>query len=321
MQTTHYSYSRPSATAVADRVTANYELPGKLHCQYFVSGLHDNYLIESDHARYILRIYRADWRSDEEVAFELQWLDLLGRVNAPVASPIITNKGQTFFHIDSVEARRAAALFNYAEGSAPGNRLTVTESTLLGKTVARTHALSDGLALSHSRQLLDIPYLLDRSLEVIAPYVDTRMKDYLFTLQTRLKQELPELPQTSPVYGLCIGDVNGSNFHINEQQQITLFDFDQCGYGHRAFEIGKFCSSVHGLEHKADIKRAFLEAYQQERKLSTEELRAIPYYEIVSVIWVMAIHVDNVDYIGRKLLSQAFWDRKQTSLREMERAL
>ena len=96
-----------------------------------------------------------------------------------------------------------------------------------------------------------------------------------------------------------------------------LFDFDQCGYAYRAFEIGKFVSSLKSDAVKPDIAGAFTDGYQQVRKLTRAELSAIPFFEKVAVIWVMAIHVYNADRIGYKWLEKPFWDRKLSELQAL----
>ena len=151
---------------------------------------------------------------------------------------------------------------------------------------------------------LDIAYLLDESILAIQPFIDLEAQHYLQTLQEALKETLPALPRETRIYGICIGDVNSSNFHINDKKVITLFDFDQCGYAYRAFEIGKFFSSIHSIENKHDITQAFIDGYQNIRRLNQEELMAIPYFEIISIIWVMAIHAYNANRIGYKLLEK-----------------
>ena len=52
--------------------------------------------------------------------------------------------------------------------------------------------------------------------------------------------------------------------------------------------------------------------------MSHEEVYTIPFFEIVSVIWVMAIHVHNVNRIGHKGLEKPFWDRRLAKLRELD---
>jgi Ser/Thr protein kinase RdoA (MazF antagonist) len=321
MEEKKYTYSQLSALSAGRQAALHYDLPEQVLCKYYVLGLHDNYLLESDSGKYILRIYRNAWRSEQEARFELELLAFLGNNNAPVAFPLPTNSGELAFSIDSPEGKRTAALFHYADGRAPGNDICVEESALLGQAVANAHQVMDKFDASNTRPLLDMPYLLDQSIEAIAPFIDAEAKSFLKTLQGKLHRVLPRLPQEPGVYGICIGDVNPTNFHINGDKLITLFDFDQCGYGYRAFEIGKFISSIQPLKTKQQLAEAFIDGYQEVRRLSQAEVDAIPYFEIVSHIWVMAIHAYNADRIGHKWLEKPFWDRRLAILKELDKVL
>jgi len=321
MEQLKYTYSQLSSHSVGHLAALQYDFPKIIGCKFYVLGLHDNYLIEGERESYILRIYRNDWRSEQEVQFELDLLAFLGTKNVLVATPLPTKTGGLSFFIDSPEGRRIAALFHYADGCAPGNEITIKQSTLLGKAVANVHQITDTYKTSLSRQVLDVPYLLDESVIAIIPFLDVEARIYINTLQNKLKDAMPSLPHKTGVYGICIGDVNPTNFHISDRKGITLFDFDQCGYGYRAFEIGKFISSIHYAKKKYDISNAFIEGYQQVRQLTDEELLAIPYCELLSAIWVMAIHVYNADRIGHKYLEKPFWDRKLAILKELDKLI
>ena len=318
MEKLKYLYSQLSSESVGSLVTSHYNIGEVNHCEFYVRGLHDNYLIKGNDKKFILRIYRNDWRSVEEILFELELLAFLRDNNCPVAYPLQTKTDELCFFIKSPEGERAAVLFHYADGCAPENKITIAESALLGNTIAELHNITDTFKPNHSRTFLDITHLLDESIFSIQPFVDEEAYNYLCTLQNELKKNLPKLSQASPVYGICLGDVNPTNFHINKNNKITLFDFDQCGYGHRAFEIGKFISSIQSIEAKVDIAEAFIDGYQQVRHLIQDELRAIPYFVKISLIWVMAIHVYNANHIGHKWLEKPFWDRHLALLRTMD---
>ena len=317
MKKPRYTYSQLSSESAGHLVNIHYDLSETHCCRFYVLGLHDNYLIESGSNKYILRIYRNDWRSQEEIFFELELLAFLNKRSMPVASPILTKTGGLCFFIESPEGTRTAALFSYAPGVAPGNNITVEQSNLLGKAVARIHSETVVFKTAYNRQVLDIPYVLDESMDAIEPFIESAARNYLRDLQTEIKQSLPEIPQQAPYYGICIGDVNPTNFHINSKRHITLFDFDQCGYTYRAFEIGKFFSSLKPDASKPDIAGAFTDGYQQVSKLSPAEMQAIPLFEKVAVIWVMAIHVYNADRIGYKWLEKPFWERRLSELQAL----
>ena len=312
-----FTYSQLSAESVASLIMARYALPQPIQCKFYVLGLHDNYLIDSGEDRYIFRVYRNSWRTQEQIDFELELLAFLTDRTSRVASLLRAKTGELKIQIDCPEGPRAGALFAYAEGTAPGNTISDEESVLLGQTVAAVHQIAQSFNTVPKRPVLDLGYLLDASLAVIDSYLDGDARAYLQALQRELHRALPTLPQEPGIFGICIGDVNPSNFHIGEDKRITLFDFDQCGYGYRAFEIGKFISSISSLESKAKIAKAFVDGYQQVRRLYPEEIRAIPYFEIVSIIWVMAIHAANIDRIGAKYLESPFWLRRIALLKAL----
>jgi len=312
-----YTYSQLSPESVGCMVASQYDLDSKLTCKFYVLGLHDNYLIKCHEQKYILRIYRNNWRSEEDILFELEWLEFLHSKTDLVAELIKTKEDDLAFQIDSPEGPRLASMFRYADGNAPGSTINVSEAELLGCTVANIHKLSDSFVPQHTRQVLDITYLLDRSLSDIKPYLDSDKYSYLCSLREQLYISMPELEKAPSIHGLCIGDVNPTNFHIDNYNKITVFDFDQCGYGYRAFEIGKFISSVRNHNEKHEIQEAFLKGYQCIRRLSGIELQAIPLFEIISVIWVMAIQVANADRIGFKYLEKPSWDRRLRNLEKL----
>ena len=318
MQDWTYTYSQLSSHSVGQLVAQNYNLDDSLSCKFYVLGLHDNYLIECKKAKYILRLYRNNWRTQEEIGFELELLAFLNSKTNQVAGPVLTKSGELTFKVESPEGERVAALFYYADGYAPDKAIQADEAELLGSAVANIHQLSEPFTTTYTRTPLDISHLLDESILAIESFISPQEYAYLIKLQEKLHKVLPGIEQEMDVYGICIGDVNPTNFHINQNKQITLFDFDQCGYGYRAFEIGKFFSSIHFHKERSAVKIAFLKGYQKKRSLSDAETKVIPYFELVSVIWVMAIHALNVERIGYKYLEKSFWDRKLAILETLE---
>jgi len=313
-----YTYSQLSASSATEFVAVHYAIQEPLVGKFYLLGLHDNYLIEGPEQRYILRIYRNDWRSPEDVHFELELLGHLRQRNAPVAWPICTTNGNLSFHIDSPEGERMAALFHYAEGHAPAASISTKDCVALGRTVAKIHQETEKFESNHARPDLNLHYLVDDSIEAIKPFLDSHAQLYIGGLHQRLSLHWPDIPREAGTFGICIGDVNATNFHLTGDGDITLFDFDQCGFGFRAFEIAKFASSLYPNRMKPALVDAFLNGYQKERLLSHAEYQAIPYFEIVAHIWVLAIHAKNADRIGYKRLEKPFWDRNLEILKELE---
>lgn len=293
-----YIYSQLSSDSALQLVTSNYDLVHPRRCKFYVLGLHDNYLVEGDDGLFILRIYRNSWRSPEEIHFELELLAYLQGRNAPVAGPVPTTHGELVIRIESPEGERLAALFQYADGCVPEGGLTAEQCELLGDAVSSVHELSDGFLSKHQRPDLDVEHLVDLSVEAIKPFLDMDSAMDLDRFHKMLRDAWPDIPKEPGTYGICIGDVNPKNFHISSDGNVTLFDFDQCGHGYRAFEIGKFVSSLHSHRQKPALLNAFLKGYERNRCLGRIEHEAITYFEIVAVLWVMSIQAKNADRIG-----------------------
>jgi len=283
--------------------------------------MHDNYLVESVGEKYIIRVYRSRWRSMEEVRFELDLLEHLHRCGCPVAHSMLTTTAEQLVTQRTTDGERIAVLFTHAPGIAPGRAIEPRHSEALGQVIARIHHAADTFSTTHVRQVLDIDYLLDASVEAIIPHLTREQREAVQVMQRRIRNALPVIPRQAPRFGPCAGDVNPWNFHVDDRGHITVFDFDQCGLGWRSFEIGKFFSSLPSGPGTETLRAAFLRGYESVRVLDPDERRAILPFTVVSLLWVMALHVYNADLAGQLLADPNFWNRKLGVLRELESRL
>jgi Ser/Thr protein kinase RdoA (MazF antagonist) len=89
-----YIYSRLSGDALASLILSHYDFSFLVKCEFFVLGLHDNYLVEAGAEKYFLRVYRTDWRSKEEILFEVELLTFLHERSLPVAFPLMNRASE-----------------------------------------------------------------------------------------------------------------------------------------------------------------------------------------------------------------------------------
>jgi Ser/Thr protein kinase RdoA (MazF antagonist) len=317
----HVPLSGLSADTILEQILPHYALPAPLQCRFLTRGMHDNYLVESVREKYIIRVYRSRWRSMEEVRFELDLLEHLRRCGCPVAHPMLTTTAEPLVTVRTTDGERIAVLFTHAPGIAPGRAIEPRHSEALGQVIARIHHAADTFSTTHVRQVLDIDYLLDASVEAIIPHLTREQREAVQVMQRRIRNALPAIPRQAPGFGPCAGDVNPRNFHVDDRGHITVFDFDQCGLGWRSFEIGKFFSSLPSGPGTETLRAAFLRGYESVRVLEPDERRAILPFTVVSLLWVMALHVYNADLTGQLLADPNFWNRKLGVLRELESRL
>lgn len=312
-----------SGEALIATVLSKYPIDKPHTCHLYKRGLNDTYLVETQQEKYILRVYRRGWRTKAEIDFELELLAFLHKQNQPVAYPIKRKDSIFTTEIPAPEGKRYAALFSYALGKAVNENLNDRQSQTLGKTLAIIHQNLDNFTSNFSRPHLDNEYLLDRSMQAIAPLYKHRVSDidYLQKQIEEIKQQLEalKLPNSVPTYGICVGDVHSGNAHFNHQNQPTLFDFDQCGYGWRAFDIAKFMHIAITWKIETKIRNSFLEGYQTIRPLDQVELASITLFIKTAHIWVMGLSTNAVgDVIPYGWFTDEWLNQKLTTLKSLE---
>jgi len=284
-------YSTLSPEALIEEVLDRYEIGKVNRCLFWNRGLSDIYLIEAHTQSYILKISHHHWRSQSEIQFELEFLDFLYHQDIPVANPLKTKTGDLFVTVHAVEGDRYAALFPCAPGEVPQGDLSLEQSKIMGQTLGSIHQAALNFDSTTQRHSLDAEHLLDDSLTIICPYLGRHSSDldYLHTTIEKIKLQLTCLEQASPLWSVCWGDPHSGNVHFTADNQITLFDFDQCGYGWRIFDIAKFLQVSLSAGISRPVRDSFLVGYQNIQKLESVEISSLQALTQMAHIWAWAI--------------------------------
>ncbi len=152
-------YSVLSPAALCDVITAAYALMEPVDCRVFRLGVNDTYLIRTAADTYMLRIYRADWRSHAYVQYEVDLLLHLQAKGDPVAAPVARRDGTFVGLLSAPEGQRCAVLFTYAPGTVPA--ANEMNNVLFGRAVGRLHTAAATFESSHQRPAADLAVLLD----------------------------------------------------------------------------------------------------------------------------------------------------------------
>jgi Ser/Thr protein kinase RdoA (MazF antagonist) len=312
-------YSTLSAIAIAERVLPLFGLVNVERCELWHRGLSDIYLVHTPGGLYVLRISHNHWRSQTEIYFELDFLNFLAAKDIPVAAPLPTKEGDFAIEIKAPEGDRYATLFPFAPGGIALGGWTVEQSRQLGEVVAQIHLVSQEFCCVHPRQPLNLDYLLDESMEMILPFFGDRPKDLHFLQEAtwKIRDKLAEFSQESPFWSVCWGDAHSGNVHFTADQKLTLFDFDQCGYGWRAFEIGKFFQAALSTGMRRNVREAFVLGYNSQTTFTSEEENALQFLTQLAYIWSWRISLQNILLFNNSQLDHHYLTQRLERLKAL----
>lgn len=83
-----------------------------------------------------------------------------------------------------------------------------------------------------------------------------------------------------------------------------MFDFDFCGLGWRAYDIATFLSG-----ESTEAAQTFLAGYEEVRRVTREELNALPLFQIAQSIWLLGLRASYIDEWGEIYFADSFIDR------------
>lgn len=311
--------------AVADFVAQSYAVEAPQACHFWHRGLSDVYLLETRGEPYIFRVSHRHWRSLGEIKFELDWLTFLAQRGLPVSAPLPSRSRQAYSTLNAPEGSRYGALFPSAPGSVAVGDLNITQAWILGETVARLHRESQSFASEGRRSALTTFHLVDEPLRTLAPFLHSQPEDwrYLTATSLQIKAKLRHLPTEPPYWSVCWGDPHSGNVHFTADNQPTLFDFDQCGAGWRAFDAAKFLQVALQTGLCRSVRDAFLKGYQSVSPLEAVELDALQALTQAAYLWSWSIQVNTLkwnDYsrLGGNYFSQRLCRLKQLGSRDCQ---
>ncbi|AIE73412.2 MULTISPECIES: phosphotransferase [unclassified Synechocystis] len=312
-------YSTLAPHALTNLVFKHYDIEVPKGCRFWHRGLSDVYLVETLADDYILRISHQHWRTESEIQFELDLLNFLADRDVPVAAPLRHRDGGYALEINAPEGKRYASLFPYAPGGVAIGDLNKTQGFLLGEMLAQLHQTAQRFKPSAHRPPLTLSYLLDDSLHVIAPFLHHRLEEWrcLIDISMAIKTQLKTIPTHVPYWTICWGDPHSGNVHFTAEDQMMLFDFDQCGMGWRAFDIAKFLqvSMQSGLGR--NIRDAFLSGYNSIAPLTVLEENCLQALTQTAFIWSWAIHVQTLKLSDYSRLHSGYFKRRLETLQQL----
>lgn len=301
-------YSSLSTQALIELVCQKHSFTNSASITFLKRGFNDTYLINNGTNKYILRVYKHNWRSLESIETEIKLLNYLKENGISVSYPILNNQNQYIHLIEAPEGIRYAVLFSYAEGEQV-RKLTIEQAELLGVQTGKMHVLSQNKNIGTPAHNYDIDCQFEKTLSVLKPILadHTNEFNYLLKLKDDFSKTFSNADKTQLASGICHGDLQAENFHLTKINQFTFFDFDFFGNGYLIYDIGVFIWYDHKNKPK-EIIDAFLKGYQSQRELTPEEIRLLPYFSTLRALFQMTLYCQISD--GKQL---PLWPAQQVA--------
>ncbi|GAB4344252.1 MAG: hypothetical protein Fur0042_07970 [Cyanophyceae cyanobacterium] len=312
-------YSTLSTEALVREILPQYALGEVQACYFWHRGLSDVYWVKAGDRAYMFRVSHHHWRSRDDVYFELEFLDFLRGQDLPIAYPIRSRDGRLGVDIQAPEGPRYGALFIFAPGEVAVGDLDVHRAHQLGGILAAIHRASQDFSSPCQRQPLTPELLVEQAVETIVPFLKERpdCRRTFEGLAADAVAALRSLDRHGDTWVVCWGDPHSGNVHFTAEGHPTLFDFDQCGHGWRAFDLAKFYETAVRTGLSRTIRETFLEGYQAIAPLQPWELNALQPMAQVAHLWAWWIATDSARRHDYSRLDDSFFSRRLSQLRRL----
>jgi amicoumacin kinase len=277
------------------------------------------YAYRQDGRDYILRLSHSLRRTPELIYGEVDWINYLAAHGAGVAQAVPSVRGKLVELIDDDQGGHfLATAFIKASGGSPWQREQWDERLFeeYGRLIGRLHALTKAYRPTNpawKRFDWDDPTML--FVEQWLPGGNETIVESYRALVAGLRR----LPQDGDSYGLIHQDAHGGNFFVDADYRITLFDFDDCVYGHFVYDLAMVL--FYAVTNRADAAefglhfwRHFWRGYQQENDLDPAWLQQMPHFlKLREFDLYAALHrsYDDVDNIPHSWPAKFMHGRKE----------
>ena len=293
------SASTLSEKELGQFVIENYNLDSSYTCKLYRTGLNHTYFISNGIHKYVARVYCHNWRTKAEILEELELLLALKENEISVSYPI-KNKNQDFMQeLSAPEGKRYLVLFSFAKGDKV-RFMTHENCARVGEIMAGIHNLSEFKFANRVQYSPDV--LAQKPYAKLKIFFSEDLEEMIFLKRTGLQigEALSFKDSDRGKSGIVHLDIWYDNFSIDQENEITIFDFDNCGTGRFILDVGYFCKQLFFIEQDKNLYedkvRSFIEGYRKKRPLAANELELIPEAGAAIFIFYLGIQAQRFDW-------------------------
>lgn len=235
------------------------------------NGENVTYKVISDQKMHCLRITDESHRSSGQIKAELDWISYLSNNDVNVAEPLKSLKDDLFLMLKVKDKTYFASFFRWAEGDLFKPEANLNEDCLksYGSLVGKIHRLTKSYRpdnLLEKRKVWEGSRHIQHAIELIDSQ-NSEMTPYWL----EAKSWYDSLEKTYDSYGLAHIDMHTGNFHVENNTDLTVFDFDDSAYCFYTYDIVVPLMSLFSTQTDVfpyeKMEEIFLEAYLKENSL------------------------------------------------------
>lgn len=247
MNTFPITTSTLAADALGIFLKKNYLLGDQLECKLYRTGVNHTYFLDDASSKYAVRVYCYKWRTKEEIEAELSLLLLLKQNNLSISFPIADKNGNFIQEINAPEGIRYVVLFSFAKGEKV--RFMTDETCFtIGSLMAKIHQVTERKEIN--RITYDLDVLLTKSYQNLKPFFreDLKAMQLIMEMSSTISKPFQTTTFSAKQKGIVHLDIWYDNLSVNKANEITIFDFDNCGNGALVLDVGYFCKQLFFIE-------------------------------------------------------------------------
>lgn len=307
-----------SANSIGQFLKEKYNLSKKTKCKLFRTGMNHLYMINDGDEKFVFRVYTYNWRTKLEVAEELRLLIHLKQNNAPTIYPLVDKSNEFIQEFNAPEGKRYGVLFSFANGT-KNARFSPETSYLIGQALAKIHKSTENFNLN--RIVYDARVLLIDSIQRTKLFFNKPSDEIRYLEQTAdyLYKEFANVDTRNVRSGTVHLDFWFDNIHFNEENEVTVFDFDFCGNGWLCFDISYFLfqlfnTNPNSVDYQTKAE-SFLKGYETIFKITDEEKRIIPFACLAIMTFYISMQCEKYDTWSNIFLNEDHLKRFVDSLK------
>ncbi len=288
-----------SPTELGAFINEKYQLENHFECKLFRTGVNHTYFLSNVHTKYVVRVYCHNWRTKAEIQEELDLLNSLKRHNLSISTPIPDKNGNLIQEIIAPEGLRYVVLFTFAEGEKM-RYMTHETCFAIGSIMAKIHNVTATQKINRINYNSDV--LLYKAYEKLNLFFSDDLSEmkYLKQISSKIAKRFEKNDLSEDQKGIVHLDIWYDNLSVNKENEITIFDFDNCGNGSLILDLGYFCKQLFFIEtdkNEYETKvESFLNGYQKERNLSEQELDLIPEAGASIFVFYLGVQAQRFDW-------------------------